>query len=86
MSKLYLKHFFTTSNLIEAACTLASADTRHNVMVSISHAMYLIYHERETECMWKEGRGRYHALAWRQWDTDGNTIMHSRVFQQAIVR
>lgn len=35
-------------------CNRASADTRRNVMVSISHAMYLIYHERETVSMWRE--------------------------------
>jgi len=32
---------------------LASADTRHNVMVSISHAVYLIYHESDSVCMWE---------------------------------
>jgi hypothetical protein len=59
-------------------------------MVSISRAMYLIYHERETVCVYVGGGGgvggSYHALAWRQWDPDKNAIMHSRVFQQDRVR
>jgi hypothetical protein len=47
---------------------LASADTRHNVMVSISHAVYLIYHERDSVCGRRGGGGGggYHALALRQ--------------------
>jgi hypothetical protein len=40
----------------------ASADTRRNVMVSISHAMYLIYHERDCVYVEAEGRGELSRL------------------------
>jgi hypothetical protein len=61
---------------------LASAITRDRVMLYISHVVYLIYQERPRR---GEGRKSY-AIAWRQSDPGGNTIMQSRVFQQPRVR